>query len=365
MYDWRRLLSGQQKGAVASSLRFGLFVASRVYAVAPRIRNKLFDRGWKTIKRIDIPVVSIGNLTVGGTGKTPTVAMIARMLRDAGVRVSIVSRGYGASKDGVNDEAKELERQLPDVPHVQNPNRYEAALLVQNELASQVVLMDDGFQHRQLHRDLDIVLIDASEPFGYGHLLPRGLLRERIASLRRADVVIATRCNLVSTQKLADIRSVVQRYSPKAAWVETVHQPVQLISSSGKTDTIESLKEKKVFAFCGLGNPDAFYETLRQCGADVVGVRSFPDHHSYSSDDIAMLGQDVRALTQSDLSTVDCIVCTGKDMTKIEADAIGGKALWMIQIGMSILLGKEALQDHLTPLIEKARANDEMSNQDC
>src|SRR5437870_5928929 len=144
----------------------------------------MYERGWNERRRAPVPVVSVGNLTVGGTGKTPCVEHVARFYRSRGLRVAVLSRGYGAAA-GRNDEAMVLEENLPDVPHLQGPDRAALAFTAVEELESEVLVLDDGFQHRRLARDLDLVLVDATDPWGQGYLFPRGLLRESPASLRR------------------------------------------------------------------------------------------------------------------------------------------------------------------------------------
>jgi len=343
---WRDIVSGRARGFLPSIIRAALSAASVPYSVVVRTRNRLYDRGWKKSLRVPIPVISVGNLTVGGTGKTPTVTMLAKWFRERSIRVAIVSRGYGAGADGRNDEARELEGKLDDVPHLQDPDRFASATIAYEELATQVILLDDGFQHRRLARDLDIVLLDASDPFGHGHLLPRGLLRESPRSLRRASVVMLTRCDLVTAQKLADIRTQVQRLAPKAAWVETEHRPVRIKNSSGEQHTIDWLKGKKCFVFSGIGNPAAFLETVRRCGVEIVGNQTFPDHHAYSALDMKQLEISARANP-----AIDCILCTGKDLAKIEVNRLGDCPLWMIDIDLTVRAGLEALEDRLTQIV--------------
>ncbi len=171
--DYRSLMSGARKDPWAGCLRGGLHAASWLYGAAVGIRNRRYDRQAAEIHRCGVPVISVGNLTTGGTGKTPIVCYLSRWFRQRGIRVAIVSRGYGRGEADVNDEALELHSRLPDVPHVQDPDRVEAARIAVEELQTQLILMDDGFQHRRLHRDLNLVVIDATCPFGYGHLLPR------------------------------------------------------------------------------------------------------------------------------------------------------------------------------------------------
>ncbi len=165
--------------------RGALALAEIPYAAAVDWRNRRYDCG-ATVQRVGVPVVSVGNLTLGGTGKTPLVEWLARWFADRGVRVVLVSRGYGALPGQPNDEALELAQSLPQVPHLQNRDRVQAALEAIGELGAQLILLDDGFQHRRLARDLDLVLVDALEPFGFGHVFPRGTLREPLAGWRRA-----------------------------------------------------------------------------------------------------------------------------------------------------------------------------------
>jgi tetraacyldisaccharide 4'-kinase len=311
------------------------------------IRNELYDRGWSKSLKVPVPVISVGNLTVGGTGKTPTVAMLARWFRERDIRVAIVSRGYGAGADGRNDEARELESILGDVPHLQDPDRYAAASIACEELGMQIILLDDGFQHRRLARSLDIVLLDASDPFGYNHLLPRGLLRESLRSLRRADVVMLTRCDLVTAQRLADIQTRVQRIAPNSAWVETEHRPLRLKNAAGEQRSIEWLKDRSCFVFSGIGNSSAFLETVRRSGANIVGSQNFPDHHPYSASDIQRLAETIRSNQQ-----IEAVLCTGKDLAKIDVNSIADRSLWMLEIELVVRMGQAPLEDRLNDIVK-------------
>ena len=317
------------------------------YTMAVSRRNRRFDRGITPIHRVNVPVVSVGNLTLGGTGKTPLVEWIARWYRTRNVRVSIVSRGYGAEAGSRNDEARELEQKLPDVPHVQNADRVAAAAIAIEELETQLIVLDDGFQHRRLGRDLDIVLLDALEPFGFEHVFPRGTLREPLRGLRRADAVILSRADMLEPAERGKIRGRVERLAPKAAWAEIRHVPVELLSSGGQTKSIEELKNAKIAAFCGVGNPAGFRHTLESCGYDIIGFRDFPDHHRYLRDDIESLSAWVQTLD------VEAAVCTHKDLVKIGLEALGGRPVWALRVGIEFLAGGDALEDLLQPLIEK------------
>ncbi len=345
------VLSGKDRSLKARLLRAVAWFASKPYGGIVSARNLCYERGWLKSQSVDLPVISVGNLTVGGTGKTPTVALICRKLRALGIRVAIVSRGYGAAEGAANDEALELELQLPDVPHLQNPDRVAAARIAKEELDSQVIVMDDGFQHRRLRRDLDIVLLDATEPFGYGQVLPRGLLRESISSLRRAGVVIVTRADQVDQQRLADIRNTVQRYAPNCVWAEAVHQPLQLRNSDGSIESLHSLENRLCYLFCGIGNPAAFQRTVIQAGGEVVGSMDFPDHHRFTADDMQRLASAVDAASKSKGGVEILVLCTGKDLSKVNLVRLGSHPLYALDIELHLRFGDEALNDRLNAIV--------------
>src|SRR5262249_29585071 len=227
---YRALVRGDLRGPWPGVLRGLLRAASLPYGCGVWLRNALYDRGWKHVRRAAVPVVSVGNLTLGGTRKTPCVEDRAPVFREQDVRVAILSRGYGAA-EGANDEALVLEENLPDVPHLQGADRAELATVAVEELDSELLLLDDGFQHRRLGRDLDVVLVDATDPWGQGCLFPRGLLREPRRSLRRAGAVVVTRRDQVDEAVRGRLREEVVRLAPSAVVAEAVHGPVELVNS--------------------------------------------------------------------------------------------------------------------------------------
>lgn len=341
--EFRKVVSGERHDLAAQFLRAALGMASIPYGIVAKWRNRQFDRGTREIVRMDVPVISVGNLTVGGTGKTPMVEWLARWFRQHDKRVCLISRGYGAEAGAKNDEALELEQKLPDVPHLQNPDRVAAARTAIEEFESEVIILDDGFQHRRIHRDLDIVLIDALQPFGYGHLLPRGLLREPISSLSRADIVALSRSDAIEHAERDRLHQEVTRRGSRADWIEVSHRPNQLTSSSGQTAPIDGLLGRQVAAFCGIGNPAGFRHSLEACGFNVVAFREFPDHHSYTPSEIATL---------ADLSAdAEAIVCTHKDLVKIQLPDLDGLPLWALQIGLSVDNGQKELVASLEALL--------------
>jgi tetraacyldisaccharide 4'-kinase len=230
---------------------------------------------------------------------------------------------------------------LPNVPHLQNPNRVEAARAAIDKFKAQLILLDDAFQHRRIHRDLNIVLIDALEPFGYGHLLPRGLLREPVANLQRADVIALSRSDAVDEAAQATIRSNIMQYAPQAAWLEVVHRPQSLLASTGQESSIDSVQGQRVAAFCGIGNPAGFRHTLRELGAELVAFREFPDHHAFQQADIDDLSRWTHELQ------IDAVICTHKDLVKIGVERLGECPLFALRIGLVISAGADALLPRL------------------
>jgi tetraacyldisaccharide 4'-kinase len=343
---FRAIVSGQRRDLRAWAARGALSLAERAYRAAIAHRNRRYDQGRAEIVRVSVPVVSVGNLTLGGTGKTPLVAWLARWFRDHDVRVSLISRGYGARTARGNDEWKELAERLPDVPHLQDPNRPAAARIAIEELKTQLILLDDGFQHRRLARDLDIVLIDATDPFGYERVFPRGMLREPLASLSRADVIALTRCNLVSAEERQMLRRRVGSIAPQAVGIELAQRPHRLRTASGIERPLEDLPGGGVLAFCGIGNPAAFRQTLEQLRWPLVDMRIFPDHYAYDRTTMTSLCQWAAAHPET-----GSIVCTHKDLVKIGVDRLDTRPLFALTVQLEIESGREALEARLQRLL--------------
>ena len=348
MHPLEKYLLSTDNTMTSLSVKAALWVASLPYHLAVAVRNKAYQWRWIPTHRAVAPVFSIGNITSGGTGKTPACIWIAKRLRQRGYRIAILSRGYGALSDGLNDEAREIESLLPDVPHLQDPNRIETAKVAVDELEMEILLLDDGFQHRRLARDLDIVLLDATNPLGFGYLLPRGLLREPLKGLRRADLVIITRSDQVQTQELANLRTKIQRINPKAGWVETVHAPIRWRNASGETRPLNFFSGKPILALCGIGNPKAFVKTLENLPVRVVDQVCFPDHHPYSPMDI----QGILERASQCNTEVDAILCTGKDLAKLSCNMLGSIPLWALEIELQVVSGADVAQEYLDRLCQ-------------
>ncbi|HET6879727.1 MAG TPA: tetraacyldisaccharide 4'-kinase [Pirellulales bacterium] len=332
------LVSGRRRGVSAAALRALLRGAEVGYAAAMRWRNHRYDTGLAAVERAGVPVISVGNITLGGTGKTPMVEWLARWYRARDVRVALVSRGYGAERGAANDEALELEERLPDVPHVQNADRVAGARMAIEEFETEIVILDDGFQHRRLARDLDIVLIDALEPFGFEHVFPRGALREPLSGLARADVVALSRADLVDAGRRAEIEARATRRAKQALWIEVEHRPQHLINADGRTTSLDTIAGRPVGAFCGIGNPAGFRRTLAAVGAQMREWREFADHHAYSRDDVESLA------AWADSHGVEAVVCTAKDLVKLRLDRLGNRPLWALGIALEITRGRNEFE---------------------
>jgi tetraacyldisaccharide 4'-kinase len=213
-------------------------------------------------------------------------------------------------------------------------------------LESEVLVLDDGFQHRRLRRDLDLVLIDATNPWGHGYLLPRGLLREPVGGLRRAHAVLLTRCDQANAGAVAAIRTQVQKLAPQAPLIETVHEPAAWRNAGGVDMAAEALRGRPVAAFCGIGNPEGFRRTLEQLGVDVVAWRCYADHHPYGRGDVDELRRWAR-----DRPTDAVLVTTQKDLVKINVDRLGDRELWALRIQLKIVSNREAFEEKLRQVV--------------
>jgi tetraacyldisaccharide 4'-kinase len=335
------VISGRATGAGASLLRGALRAAEPFYSGVARARNALFDKGIKTVRRLDRPVISIGNITTGGAGKTPMVRWLAERLRDEGTTVAILSRGYRAEGNSAGDELTMLDRALnrPGTRPVfvkADPNRFAGGTsLLREHPEIDAFLLDDGFQHRRLHRDFDLALISALEPFGYSHVLPRGLLREPQAGLNRASAVVLTHADQVDNQRRAEIESGIRKHSDAPIY-RAVHAEAGLLSPEAYSDRkpISHLTERRFFAFCGLANPTSLDRRLQSFGNHYVGQQWFGDHHQYTPADIKKLVREARD------RGAELLLTTEKDWVKIEKFAVDFP-IWRLAIRMQFVADDE------------------------
>jgi tetraacyldisaccharide 4'-kinase len=314
---YRRLISGQNNSFGASILRLLLATAAIGYSLVVWTRNFLYSKRLLKTYYVNAAVICIGNITVGGTGKTPLAVWLCNLLTQ-NHKCAVLTRGYKANVQGdknFKDEIAILAESCPNTEIIVNPDRVSGATEAIDKYSAKVLIMDDGFQHRRLARDLDIIAIDATQPFGYGKLLPAGFLREPVSSLKRAGAVVITRCDLVTKDQLSELEQKLQSVNPDIVIAKSIHAPAYVQSKDNKENSIEWLKGKKVFAFCGIGNPDAFFNTVEDVGAELISSKAFDDHYHYTNACLTGISEQAEELG------ADLILTTQKDWTKVVSNA--------------------------------------------
>lgn len=325
-----------------------LYIFSLIYGLLVNFRLSGYKIGLFKQQKLDCYVISLGNVTVGGTGKTPTAQRLAKDIRNMGYRVVILNRGYrakwhgdvGIVSDGqrlhmdatqAGDEAYMLAKHLPNVPVLIGAQRAVTGRYAIENFGAEVAILDDGYQHWHLKRDMDILLVDAVNVFGNEHILPRGTLREPISHISRADVCLMTKVDQAAEGSREHIRETVHKYNENALIVESIHQPRCLIpiaewydDMSGDGIDVKEICNKYIVAVSAIGNPASFEQTLSDLGAVIIESLRYPDHHDYSLDEM----QDV--LSQALNEGAEAIVITEKDAVKIPAELVEAK--WPIPI---------------------------------
>ena len=325
---YRRVIAGEA-GVGASPVRGLLRAAEAIYAGIVAVRNAHYDRRGPS-HPLSIPIISVGNLTVGGTGKTPFVIELVGRLERMGFSPAVVARGYKATDGQPGDEERVIRTHCPSVVYVADPDRALACEIARSEFGADVIVLDDGFQHRRLERSLDIVLVDATCPFGYGHMLPRGRLREPVGSLKRAHVVVITRCDQVSQAALERIEQRLRLVANEATHLMGRHHVTSVERLDG-TPLEGSLEGKRAVLFAGIANPDTFVTTVRLLGADVVGRCWWSDHHHYRRRDLDSLFRSGR------FPPHDVVLTTEKDAVKLAALGFTEQAgLFVVKVAIDL-----------------------------
>jgi tetraacyldisaccharide 4'-kinase len=314
-------------------------------------REWLYARGVLVSRALDCPVVSVGNLTVGGTGKTPAVELAVRTLLELGYRPGVLSRGYGRQSKGVQvvadatsirldaeeagDEPFLLARRLPGVPVIVGSNRFEAGTLARARFGITALVLDDGFQHRTLVKDLEIVMARASAPWGNGRLLPGGPLREALPGLARAHLVVATGARDLA--QAGEVGDAVERFAPGVSVLTAVHVPTECFESSAmRFVPLSALGNTKLLGFAGIGAPDGFLRTLGETGLVSAGFARFADHHWYTREDLARLDQ--RAAEAG----ADGLITTEKDWVRFRTLPPLRRPVYVLSVRLRLTSGEAA-----------------------
>jgi tetraacyldisaccharide 4'-kinase len=327
MTDLKTFITDMMKSDEKRGGYFPFFFLSILYRIIVHLRNYCYEARILKSQRLDCPVVSIGNITVGGTGKTPMVIMLAETLKKEGFRPAVLSRGYGGKKrdrvnivsDGKNilmgiqeagDEPLLMAQSLGDVPVITGKKRYRTGRYAIDNLKADILLLDDAFQHRSLKRDIDIVLLDGERPFGNGYMLPRGMLRESKSALKRADIVVLTGNDGDEKESEGEVR-ILRKYTGAPVFFASRKPNSVIDGKTGEKRPLEYLKGKRICAFSGIAKPENFRETLTSLGGTIAAFIPFPDHHVYTEGDIEEIAR--RAAE----SSAEIVITTEKDGVKL------------------------------------------------
>lgn len=318
------IVSGEHRDPIALGLRLAANLGVPPYRLAAGLRNTLYNAGLMKSHPLGRPTISVGNLTVGGTGKTPMVIEVVRRLQTHGHRPAVLMRGYepaGLESKKGSDEAAVLRGSLGgDVPVMPNPSRIDGAKQVLADRPDTTCfVLDDGFQHRKAQRDFNLVLVDASVPFGFDRSLPRGLLREPVKNLRRADAVVVTRVDRATPEELAALDQRIEKITGRPPLAHARHHWASL-RQGYKDLPVGYLADKTVLGCSALGNPTDFEASLRAVAGKCVGHLIFPDHHRYSRTELAGI------FHTAEERHADGVVITEKDWVKWRKTAGGVKS---------------------------------------
>ena len=349
-------------GIAENTLTAILYVFSKIYALLVDIKLWGYRQGIFSRKKLDCFVISLGNVTVGGTGKTPTAQRLASDIRDMGYKVVILNRGYrakwhgkvGIVSDGqrlhmtaadAGDEAFMLAKHLPKVPVLIGADRSVTGQYAIENFGAEVAILDDGFQHWQLERDMDILLVDAVNVFGNGYMLPRGTLREPISHISRADVCLLTKVDQAAEGSREYIRDTVHRYNDGAQIVESIHEPRRFIpladwyvDIAGEGVDVNQMRGRKIMAVSAIGNPASFEQTLSDLGVIIIESLRYPDHHDYSMLEMSDI------LRQAENMGAEAIVITEKDAVKIPMEVVHAGStvpVYVICVEVNFQAGKD------------------------
>ncbi len=326
------LATDKHKGFVSAILKLGLFILSCAYGLVIRFLI-LFNR--LRIYKLGAVVISVGNITLGGTGKTVIVEYICRFLRENNRKVSVLSRGYKISHKAIADEPGMLQAKLKDVPVLVDLDRIRSGNLAIINYSADTLVLDDGFQQWRIEKDLDIVVIDATNPFGNNHMIPRGILREPLSSLKRASVFVLTKVNFSS--QIESTVDFLRKINPSAEVFESLHKPVGFYSMSKPQELLspERLKGKTAALLCGIGDPSSFEKIIVSLGVNVGLSFRFPDHYNYTQKDLDEIAKKISN------KGIDTIITTEKDTARLRSFQLSAFSFQLLVLRITLAIKDE------------------------
>lgn len=343
-----RVMTGQEEGMGAGLIRLLFQPLAWLYGALVHVRNAFFNAKILAAESLGRPVISIGNVTWGGSGKTPFVLMLAEYVQRQKHKPAILTRGYASGGSTVSDEARMLEEELPGIPVGQGADRLASGRKILSSQPVDVFILDDGFQRRQIKRDLDIVLIDSTNPFGNGQVLPAGILREPLSELKRAHIIVLTKINLLNANT-EDLLRKIQSLNPQALVVQAAHLPSRVENFISREEfSLSVVQGQKVIGFAGIADPFGFENMLKGLGLDLVEFVPFLDHHEYTSNDINLLLEKARKAGCS-------LIMTAKDAGKLKKfeNLITDVPCWILKIRMSVETQHEAFFSRINHLLDR------------
>jgi len=356
MNNWQRIWNDDGNIRRYTIIKIIASAISLPYRLIITFRNRLYDKKIFTVVKLPCPVISVGNIAVGGTGKTPCVIMLARMLQSHGFKPAILSRGYGGSStksvnivaDGKNilldsktagDEPFLMAQSLRSIPIIVGPQRIKTGKEAITRFGANVLICDDAMQHRQIFRDINLVLLDSQDPFGNGHVLPRGKLREPIAGLKRASAFLLTRTD--ETPKADNINKKLSQIGNIPIFT-SIHKLKDVIKGDYSDEwPITKLSGKKVCAFCGIAKPGSFKKSLLAAGCHILSLDTFPDHHNYSRAELEIIKSKFYN------NKADLIITTQKDGMRLQNFAEFLSIIYMMRIEMEITPSQESFDNFI------------------
>lgn len=360
MINWQRILDDDGNKSCYGPVQVIASILSFFYLGVISFRNWLYDKKIFKETKLPCPVLSVGNITVGGTGKTPCVILLARILQKNGFKPAVISRGYGGrSVNSVNivsngerilldsetagDEPYLIAQELKNVPVVTGANRIATGKAAIDKFGANVIICDDAMQHRQIFRDINLVLLDNQSLNEKNRMLPRGRLREPIKELKRADAIIFTRTNesQQADKKIGEIIKSVPIF-------ESIHKPKDIIRADfNEIKPVSELKEKKIKAFCGIAKPDSFRKILLSAGARILSFDVFPDHHRYKKGELEKIRNGFISCN------ADYLITTEKDAVRLENYPEFIKILSVLRVEMEIISSAQLFEEFIMKRIQR------------